>query len=324
MHFNALDLNLIRVFDALMRERSATRAGDRIGLSQPAVSAALSRLRHGFNDQLFIRRGNEMVPTPRAEELGPLARSALMQIEQMVEPPGPFDARRLERTFTLMGSDFVSILMMPELVTRVGALAPGASLRLRDTAIGDIPRVLRDDLIDLAIEPPVPDLPETVSSMPIFVSPFAMVAARGHAALAAAGLAEGDMLTVETYCGLRHALRSVDGTSSGAVDTVLETLGLTRNVVLTLPHFEAVALTVSRSDLVAALPVQFARAAADRLGLALYRLPFDVPPPVIQMLWHSRHDNDRAHRFLREQIVAAVAGLSLDLAELPVREGPAR
>lgn len=313
MHFNALDLNLVRVFDALMRERSATRAGDRIGLSQPAVSAALSRLRHAFNDQLFVRRGNDMMPTPRAEALAPLARSALAQIEAMVAEP-QFVPARLERTFTLMGSDFVSILIMPDLARRIAADAPGVLLRLRDTAIGEVPRVLREDLIDLAIEPSIPDKPDLVASEDAFQSPFLLLAADGHAALARAGLAPDQEVPLDLFCNLRHALRSVDGTATGAVDKALQAIGRRRDVALTVPHFQGVALAVAQSDLVAALPAQFATAMTRSLPVRTYRLPVPVPAPTIQLLWHQRHDADPAHRWLRAKTLETVSALGLDLS----------
>lgn len=315
MNLNALDLNLIRVFDALMAEGSVTRAGDRVGLSQPAVSAALSRLRHALNDQLFIRRGNDMVPTPRAEELADLARSAMSQIARMIEAPGKLDPAMLERTFTLMGSDFVSILMMPPLAQRIGAVAPGVGLRLRDTAIGDIARMLRDDAIDMAIEP-FAEAQENVSSRTLFHSPFVLVARRGHPRLAS--IAEGDQVPIDLYCQIPHALRSVDGAMSGVVDAALETTGRKRRVSLALPHFQAVALAVSRGDHLAALPSQFAQVVCREMPVALYQLPFEVPIPEIKMLWHARHDAEPSHRWLREQIADAVEALGFNTG-LPFR-----
>ena len=109
MNLNSLDLNLIRVLDALLREHSVTRAGERIGLSQPAVSAALNRLRHALNDQLFVRQGNDMVPTPRAESLAEPIRVALGEIARVFEADGKFDPAKLDRVFTLLGADFFSM-----------------------------------------------------------------------------------------------------------------------------------------------------------------------------------------------------------------------
>jgi DNA-binding transcriptional LysR family regulator len=308
MNFNALDLNLVRVFDALMTERSATRAGARIGLSQPAVSAALVRLRHALNDQLFVRRGNEMVPTPRAEQLAELARGALSRIELMVEPQGEFDPARLTRHFTIMGSDFVSMLMMPLLTRRVREKAPAVVLRLRDTSIGDIARVLREDAVDIAIEP-AHWVSEPLSRTYLYPSPFLVIAARGHPRLVDAGIRPGEAIPAELFCRLPHALRSVDGDESGLVDAALMRQGRRRYVGLTLPQFEAVARSVAQGAFVASLPSQFAEDAAGRLPLDVFRLPVQVPVPEIVMFWHPRHDADRAHRWLRQQVVACVGEL---------------
>lgn len=308
MNINALDLNLIRVFDALMVERSVTRAGERIGLSQPAVSAALSRLRHALNDQLFVRRGNDMAPTPRAEELAPLARTALGQIARMVEPAGEIDPASLERQFTVMGSDFVSMLLMPVLATRIRRIAPGVVLHLRDTSIGDVVRRLREDAIDLAIEPAL-EPQEEVSSQTLFLSPFLVIAAAGHPVLAKAGIAPGAVIPAELYCSLPHALRSVEGGLTGPVDKALATLGLRRRVGLTLPQFEAVAHAVASGGYIAALPAQFAEAVARRLPLEIYRAPVEAPAAEVQMLWHARHDTERTHQWLRDQVVACARDL---------------
>jgi DNA-binding transcriptional LysR family regulator len=311
MNLNSLDLNLVRVFDALMQERSVTRAGEKIGLSQPAVSAALNRLRHALGDQLFIRRGNEMIATPRAEELGELARSALTHVERMLQAGRSIDLSRLERTFTLMGADFFSTLFMPALARRVAVQAPGVRLRLLDSARGDVARLLADDAIDMALERPL-DVPDWVSSVTLFHSPFVLIAAADNSALAA--LEEGQTMPLEVFCALPHALRSIDGTMSGMVDQALAATGRRRQVMLALPHFHAVALAVAASDHIAAIPVQFARAVREMMGLRIFETPFPVPPPEIKLYWHARHDGDAAHQWLRHVVVATCQELGLDEA----------
>ncbi len=167
MNINSVDLNLVRVLDALLRERSVTRAGERIGLSQPAVSAALSRLRYALNDQLFVRRGNDMLPTPLAERLAEPVRAALSEIDRMFGSARTFEPAELERTFTLMGADFFSMLLMPALAGELAELAPKVSLRLLDSASGDVVRMLQEDAIDVALERPL-DVPDWISSVRLF------------------------------------------------------------------------------------------------------------------------------------------------------------
>ncbi|MFC3078435.1 LysR family transcriptional regulator [Phenylobacterium terrae] len=308
MNFAAFDLNLLRVFDALARERSVTRAGEQVGLSQPAVSSALNRLRAILDDQLFVRRGAEMAPTPRAEALAPAVREALTSLERALAGDARFDPAKAQRTFTLLGADFFSTLVIPRLHERIAAEAPGVRLRLLDTAFGDVERLLADDVLDLALERPL-QLPEWVATQALFVSPFVMVAAKDHPQIAAAGIAPGEVLPLDLFCALPHAIRSVDGSLSGMVDEVLETEGRRREVVLALPHFFAVARAVAAGHVIAALPRQFADAFAGQLGLAVYALPVPSPAPEIRMYWHSRHQKNPAHVWLRDRVVEVIAEL---------------
>jgi DNA-binding transcriptional LysR family regulator len=305
MNFAAFDLNLLRVFDALMRERSATRAGDMIGLSQPAVSNALNRLRHALDDELFVRRGNDMLPTPRAEAIADRVRDALAQLEAVVAGDARFDPATAQRIFTLFGADFFSMLFMPNFAARIAALAPGIALRLIDSAGGDVERLLRDNAIDIALERPL-DMPDWVSRQVLFSAPFAVIAARRHAALQKAKIKPGAKLPLKLFCALPQALRSIDGGMSGNTDDALRKAGAQRRVVLTLPHFHAVALAVAGGSLIAVVPQQFAERVADDLGLAVYRPPVEIPAPEIRMYWHKRHDGHPAHRWLRGEILTAI------------------
>ncbi|MBA4014107.1 MAG: LysR family transcriptional regulator [Phenylobacterium sp.] len=306
MNFQTFDLNLLRVFDALIRERSVTRAGERVGLSQPAVSAALARLRAALDDQLFIRRGPEMTPTPRAETLAPFVRDALNNLERGLFGDQRFDPATAQASFTLLGADFFSTLVLPGLAARLRAEAPGIRLRFLDSAHGDVDRLLLDDAIDLALERPL-QVPDWVSSQVLFVSPFAVVAAKGHDALR--DLPPGSPIPLEQFCALPQAIRTISGDMSGDVDEALAAIGARREVVLGLPHFQSVALAVGRSDLIAALPVQYARAVAVEAGLDLFQLPIPSPAPEVRMYWHSRHDKRPAHAWIRRVVATAVAEL---------------
>ncbi len=308
MNLNALDLNLVRVLDALLREKSVTRAGEQIGLSQPAVSAALNRLRHALNDQLFVRRGNDMVPTPRAESLAEPVRAALRGIERAFQSPADFDPAKLERTFTFMGADFFSMLLMPPFAARIAAVAPGVSFRFLDSAFGDVSKLLQDDRIDLALERPL-EAAEWVSSAALFGSPFVIIAAKDNAALGRAGIAEGEEVPLDLFCALPHALRSIDGSMSGFTDDALSRMDRTRRVALALPHFQAVALAVAGGPYLAVVPTQFAVEVAKSLPIRIYRAPISIPSPSVRMYWHARRDEEPAHRWVREQILDEVAKL---------------
>ncbi|WP_181707931.1 LysR family transcriptional regulator [Chthonobacter rhizosphaerae] len=306
MNFNALDLNLLRVFDALMRERSVTRAGEQIGLSQPAVSAALNRLRALMGDQLFVRRGNEMVPTPRADDLFPPVRDALQSIEAALAPPRGFEPATARRTFTLLGADFFSVLLMPRLFARWCDAAPGITWRFLDSARGDVQRLLQEDAIDAALERPL-ETQEPIESRILFSAPFVVIARQGHPALA--DLEPGAPIPMEIYTRLPHAIRSIDGTLSGMVDEALAAAGHRRLVRIALPHFHGVAEAVASTSALAAVPRQFAEAIAARLDLSIHAVPAEIPAPEVRLYWHGRRTGDPAHRWLRDAVLAVSAEL---------------
>lgn len=306
MNFASLDLNLLRVFDAMAAECNTTRVGARVGLSQPAVSAALNRLRHATGDALFVREGNRMVPTPRAEAMAAPVRAALAAIERTLAAPGVFDPARATRGFRLLGQDYFSTLVMPRLAALAEAEAPGVVLQMLDLAGGPAAN-LAEGRVDLCLDI-ARSVPEWVESERLYRSDLVGAAAKGHPGLA--GVAPGATIPAEVYAGLRHAIVSGDGSARGTVDAALEAVGLRRRVVLTLPHFHAVALAAADSSVVASLPQHFARAVAPRLGLELYRLPVPAPAVEIHMFWHSRDRLDPASLWLRTGVRAASAAVS--------------
>jgi DNA-binding transcriptional LysR family regulator len=300
MNFAAFDLNLLRVFDAMMRERSVTRAGEQIGLSQPAVSAALQRLRDLLEDKLFVRLGNDMVPTPRAESLAPGIRDALEGLERLLVSERRFEPSRLERTFTLMGADFFGTLFIPPLMQVLNRHSRGINLRFLDSAAGDVERLLKDDAIDMALEREF-EPPEYVSYAHLFASPFKIVLRADHPAIA--GLKPGENLSLDTLCALDWAIRSIDGSMNGWTDAALEKLGRKRRVVLAVPTFHAVVASVKGGDIAAAIPEQFATAVGLSEGLHVLEMPLAGPTPELRLYWHARRTRDPAHAWLREQII---------------------
>jgi len=194
---------------------------------------------------------------------------------------------------------------MPDLSEAVIAEAPGIRLRFLDSGHGDLTRLLQDNAIDVALDRPF-RLPAWVSSAPLFPSPFVVIAARGHREIGRHRIAEGTVLPIELFCALPHALRSTDGSMSGAIDEALARAGHKRKVVVALPHFQAVGMTVAKGRLIAVVPLQFAEAAADELNLSVYQPPIEIAVPEIRAYWHSRYDNSAPHRWLREKVLTAV------------------
>lgn len=305
-NFRTLDLNLLRVFEAVVRLRNVTRASEELGLSQPAASAALARLRAQLGDPLFVRVGNGMAPTPRAEALAPAVAGALARLGDALAETAPFDLRTAETTFTLRGADFFSMRLMPDLAAGIAREAPGTALRFLDSARGELFLLLETGEIDLALEQPM-EVPAWVSRALLFPSPFKVVAARSNPGIA--GLAPGTTMPIEVYCTLPHAIRSVDGSMSGMTDVALAEAGRRRRVRLALPHFDAVMLAVARSNLISAVPVQLCDAIADELGIAVFDPPVAFPVPRMQLYWHRRLDRAPGHIWLRTRVLTEVARL---------------
>lgn len=308
VNFRTLDLNLLRAFDALAATRNVTRAAERLGLSQPAVSAALSRLREHLADPLFVRVGNGMVPTDRAAQLQPVVAAALASLNNALTEPLPFDPATAEVTFTLRGADFFSMRLMPVLAARIARDAPGVSLRFLDSARGELVDLLEHDEIDIALEQPT-ETPGWVSRAPLFPSPFKVVAAKGNPAIVRKGIQPGSALTLDLFCELPHAMRSIDGSMSGMADAALALSGKRRRVALVLPHFDAIMEAVSQSNMIATVPEQLADDTAERKGLAVFDPPIDIPVPTMRMYWHSRHDDAPAHSWLRRSVLEEIARL---------------
>ena len=190
MNFAALDLNLLRVFDAMAIELNTTRAGERVGLSQPAVSSALGRLRHIVGDELFVREGNRMVATPRALMLREPIRAALRQMENALSSVARFEPAAASQTFRISGSDYFSALLMPRLAAAVIPEAPGVTLQMLDHPSSEALRLLGEGAIDMGVDARF-DLPEWVCSQTLFQSFIVSVARKDHPILAKAGIQPG-------------------------------------------------------------------------------------------------------------------------------------
>lgn len=305
MNWSSVDLNLLRVFDAMMMELSTVRAGERIGLSQPAVSSALGRLRCLVGDELFIREGNRMVPTPRAVELQEPVRSALRQIEAALCSASMFDPATSERDFVILGSDYFSTLLMPRLATRLTREAPAVTIQMLDYPSSSVFPLLAEGKIDLAVDRSL-DPPEWIVRKTLFDSYIHCVARKEHPVLDEHGVGPGERIPPDVYCGIPQVLMSMDGGKTGTIDVELKKRGIERRIAMTVPHFQAVALAAESSDLLGNLPVHFARQAAQSLDIELYLPPFDPPVIGVSMYWHKRMDRDPASRWLRRQVELAL------------------
>ena len=304
--FRQLDLNLLRVFDEVMAERSLTRAAHKLSLTQPAVSNALQRLREALGDDLMKRSGQEMSPTPRALALWPAVREALGQLEGALVP-GQFVPAQASNTFILAMADATAAKLMPGLLAAMDQTAPGVSIRVVPLTTRDPRRLLEDETLDLAIgyfPATMADLTARIQSGAavafsherLYSGEYVCVMRRDHP------LAK-EALTLANFCAARHLLVSFSGRPFGFVDEALAAIGQKRRIVLTVNQFFTAGKLVAGSNLLTVLPRHFVNATGIADQLVLRELPFAMPLVHVDALWHHRVHRLTAHQWLRQTLV---------------------
>lgn len=316
MNLSSLDLNLLRVLDALLREGSTVKAGLRIGLSQPAVSAALGRLRCALGDELFIRQGQGLEPTDYAKSIEFPLRKILDTIEGVFATPKRFEPLTARATFKISGSDFFAEMLMPRLADEVSRRAPGIRVQLVDLVPDNYVETLERYEVDIALIPDV-SVPDWAEKRPVFYSNFSVIARQGHPRLMRAGVEPGDVVPIDLFCDIGHILFSPEGKLKAMGDAALARVGRERRVVMTMPVFSGVYRAVSESDLIALLPHQLAIRVAPKAGLSIYQPPMPIKPPLISMVWHKRSSASPDHRWLRDLIAEALIPLNEGQGSLP-------
>lgn len=289
------DLNLLPVFLALMEERSVTRAAERLGITQPALSNALTRLRDTLKDPLFIRERYGMRPTAKAEALAPVIAAALDQLDGVVRDQQDFDPASAQQLFTLAPNSYVEFVLMPALVTRLRVRAPG--IRLRLTPYGS-------DLAETGVTSGT-----TALALGRFVNPPNNLVVRhlmdeGLACVVRADHPQvGSKLTRKQYEQLKHVNVLPPGRLKFGLFQRLEREGLHREVAVSVTHFLAVPEMVAVSDYCATLPRLICRRLAGDPRLKVLPAPVDLGTFPVEMAWHARYRHDPAHRWLRQQIL---------------------
>jgi DNA-binding transcriptional LysR family regulator len=306
MNFASLDLNLLRVFNALMAERHATRAGQRVGLSQPAVSAALNRLREILDDELFVRRAGHMEPTARAIAIAEPIADALRRVEHALAGIARFDSATARRDFTLRGVDYVTYLLLPPLLERLAASAPGIVVRCLDAQTGSVPELLEEGRIDLAVEV-MHELDDPIRSQFLLRERYVVIVGARHPELdGGSEVCSRQKIDLDLYCRLPHVLHSFVGGTTGNVDAALAAINRRRHVGASMPHFLSIARAVAESTMIATFPERLAIAIAQQLGLRIFQSPVELAPISLAMVWHRRNDSDPGQIWFREQIMKTV------------------
>ena len=308
--FRRLDLNLLRVFDAVMAERSLTRAAHKLALTQPAVSNALRRLREALGDELLRRSGTGVEPTPRAQALWPVVQTALAQLEGALAPER-FEPALADNSFVLAMADATAAALLPHMVRILAAEAPSVSVRVWPLATRDPRRLLDDEAADLAIGyfPAVlADLTArnqtgdavSYAHQRVYDGEYVCLMRKNHP------LAAGP-LTLDQYCAARHLLVSFSGRPYGFTDEALAALGRERRIVLTVNQFFTAGRVVANSDLLTVLPLHFFGVTGLEGTLVWRPLPLQLPTVHVDALWHVRRAGGAAQRWLRDVVARAAA-----------------
>jgi DNA-binding transcriptional LysR family regulator len=307
MNIRAFDLNLLLAFESLMIERNVTRAAQRSGLSQPAMSNALARLRRTLDDPLLVRTPEGMKPTPVAQSLIISVRTALDELRAAFEEKPTFDAATSHRTFRLLTNDYVEIVLLAPLVKEIHRKASGVTLRV------DRPRNLFQppassslaDSFDLAIGffPDALSLDTNLRSELLWQESNVCITRAGHPVIRG-------KLSLKQYALAHHVAVFYKPEGVGIIDSLLEQNGYSRRSVVLVPHFASVAFMVRDSDLIATIPERLATQFNETLKLQMLPVPVAIPPFRMMLLWHERNHTDPAHTWLRNLVAETAASLN--------------
>ena len=303
MDITDVDLNLLVVFDALLRTRSVTQAARQLGMSQPATSFALNRLRKTFRDPLFVRTSRGIHPTPFSEAMAGPLEAIIDRIRTDLLHQPPFDPETVQRSVTLNMQDIGELVFLPQILERLSVLAPGLRLRTVNLPAAELEPALRTGEVDLALG----HFPELASAalyqQRLFTHTFVCIVRADHPTI-------GGELTRKQFMEGRHAVVHPAGQLNDSLEAELQQQGLKRNVSVRLEHFLAVPTMLERSDLIFTVPYAIGERLARLAAIKLVKPPFKAKPRVVRQHWHSRFQHDAANRWLR----GVTAELFLDKA----------
>jgi DNA-binding transcriptional LysR family regulator len=292
-----VDLNLLLALEALLEDNSVAGAAHRLHLSSPAVSRTLSRIREATGDDILVRTGRAMVPTPHALAIRDEVRSLVQRARSVLEPARALDLATLERVFSIQGHDALIAAVAPELTLSVLSRAPHVQLRFLAEGSGENVEAARRS-VDLELGSSAPTSP-AVSSEQVGTDRPVVAMRRGHPLATAA-------LTAKRFAAATHVTVSRRGRLHGHVDELLANVGLQRRVIASLPTSAAALEVVARTDHVTVVPEVFCAPLCAALGLVTMSPPLNLPAPQIMAAWHCRYDGDAAHVWLRTQVRAVL------------------
>jgi DNA-binding transcriptional LysR family regulator len=290
-----IDLNLLVTFEALFEERSVTVAAQKLYLGQPAMSAALGRLRTLFGDELFMRVGREMQPTSKALEIAPGIFAALHQIRQTIESSQDFDPASSQRDLTIGSADYTSFILIPKLMSHCHQFAPNLNFRTIEFEKDRVGDLLATGAIDLALGV-FPNPPRQTNCVPLFQEHFVGIARKHHPAIIQKSL------SLDTFASLAHVLVTLRRDITGEIDLALAEQGLQRRIALTVPHVLVLPAIIGSTDLVTCVPSRMADDFSRHDRIEFFELPLEIPHWTVSMLWSKLVDRDNANCWLRQTL----------------------
>ena len=289
MNLKETDLNLFKAFDVIYTEKNLTKAGEVLGITQPAVSNALSRLREMFNDELFIRSSKGMLPTPVAQDIIGDIREALGLMNKTISQTDSFDPLTSEITFKVSIGDSSEYRLLPLLIKELTKQAPHITVESFLIPRKDTPLELSAGNVDFCIDPPVhSDL--SLRHQKIYEDDYVLIVRKGHP------ITQKKKITMEDYLALSHMHVSNRKSGIGLVDMALNKLGLSRKISLRSQNFLVAPYVIERSDITITTTKGFAK----HPGLEIIKLPFSIDPIVLHLYWHESKDNDPSNQWMRE------------------------
>ncbi len=292
MNVTDLDLNLLRAFDAIATEGGVTVAGARIGLSQPAMSNALARLRQLFDDPLFVRTPRGMRPTPFAQQLAQPVREALRLIQGALQQHAGFDPRSSTDTFRFHMSDIGEMVFLPGLLERVKDDAPGVKIEVVRIPIKEVHAALEAGELDLAVGF-LPGLTTGMRQQPLFREHYVCMLRADHPAI-------GAKISAKQFREAAHVLVSYAGTGHQVIEETFLAQGLGAHIAVRVPHFLVVPMILARTDLIVTVPSRVAEVFRKGGNFKVLPLPLSMPSFEVRLHWHQRFHQDPAKRWLRE------------------------
>ena len=294
MKLSDIDLNLFVVFDAIYTEGNLTRAGEIIGITQPAVSNSLSRLRNLFDDPLFVRTAEGMVPTPVAQNIIGSVRQALGLIRSSVQESESFDPTSSDKRFRISMSDLSQAIQLPRLYRAMSSIAPGVAIECYQVHRRDMSIELASGNLDLAIDIALTPDPQ-IKQLPLYSHPYVCVIREDNEIV-------GDKLDLDTYLKLKHIAISSRRGGLGHVDLALGKMGRKRDIALRTQHYLSTPQMAATTNFALTVPQIFAEFPIRSAQVRYVELPFDVPNLESFLYWHESTDKDQANIWLRELI----------------------